>query len=329
MVKVSVIIPIYNVEAFLGECLLSVQAQTLREIEILLVDDGSSDNSGKIADSFAAADPRMRVFRQKNSGYASACNVGLSMACGKYISIVEPDDFIEPDMLERLYNCAEENRADVAKARYWEMLDLPSKRIERVCGAVIESAKPFILGDHPELLSMHPSIWSCLYLRDFIREFGISFISGRYRGWEDNPFQIQTLYLARRISYVNDPLYHWRVLSPMDYVKIPCVEMPIERIDAMHSFLASEGCSNPQIYEALFRRDMVYFKKIFQKAPLADLPYLRGRVKAYFRRLAAEDALYTPVRNRRLVMFPCIYFMLTKLTLPLKKTLKNVKIRLK
>ena len=98
MVKVSVIIPIYNVEAFLGECLPSVQAQTLREIEILLVDDGSSDNSGKIADSFAAADPRMRVFRQKNSGYASACNVGLSMACGKYISIVEPDDFIEPNI---------------------------------------------------------------------------------------------------------------------------------------------------------------------------------------------------------------------------------------
>ena len=113
MLKVSVIVPICNVEKYLEQCLMSLSAQTLQEMEIICINDGSKDGSSAIAHKFAAKDTRFRVIDKENSGYGKTMNLGLSLAQGEYVGIVESDDFIEPKMFSYLYELADKHRADV------------------------------------------------------------------------------------------------------------------------------------------------------------------------------------------------------------------------
>lgn len=112
--KVSIIIPVYNVEAYLFRCLHSILNQSLKDIEVILIDDGSTDNSGKICDKFAKQDTRIRVVHQTNSGVSLARNRGIDMAQGEYIGFVDPDDYIDECMYETLVQEIESNEADVA-----------------------------------------------------------------------------------------------------------------------------------------------------------------------------------------------------------------------
>jgi len=113
MTKISVIIPVYNSEKYLRACLDSVTRQTLREIEIICVDDGSTDSSGEILRAYASRDRRVKIISQKNSGAGAARNAGLALAQGEYLSFLDADDFFAPQMLEEAYANAAENRADV------------------------------------------------------------------------------------------------------------------------------------------------------------------------------------------------------------------------
>ena len=111
-ILVSVIVPVYNVENYLRQCLDSITGQTLRNIEIICVDDSSTDSSGKILEEYAKKDERIKIITQPNKGAGAARNNGLSAAQGKYLSFLDSDDFFEPDMLELAYKKAEEDRAD-------------------------------------------------------------------------------------------------------------------------------------------------------------------------------------------------------------------------
>ena len=112
MVKVSVIIPVYNAEKYLKQCLNSICRQTLQEIEIICVDDGSTDNSLNILQEYTNADPRIQVLTQKNQGAGAARNYGLRTARGLYLSFLDADDFFEPNMLEEAVNTIELYSAD-------------------------------------------------------------------------------------------------------------------------------------------------------------------------------------------------------------------------
>ena len=119
MKKVSVIIPVYNVEEYLEECMESVIHQTLKEIEILCVNDGSTDHSLQILEQYAKKDDRIRIISQENSGYGKAMNCGLDAATGEYIGIVEPDDYVPLNMYEDLYGKAKEEKLDFVKADFY------------------------------------------------------------------------------------------------------------------------------------------------------------------------------------------------------------------
>ena len=112
MVKVSVIIPVYNVEPYLKQCMDSVVGQTLKDIEIICVDDGSTDGSLDILREYAAEDNRIQIIEQKNAGAGAARNNGMRHATGKYLSFLDSDDFFEPRMLEKAYDLAEKDQAD-------------------------------------------------------------------------------------------------------------------------------------------------------------------------------------------------------------------------
>lgn len=114
MPRVSVIVPVYNVEAYLTECVESILNQSLKDLELILIDDGSPDSCGKICDEYSAKDSRVRVIHQENHGVSYARNAGLNIATGDYIGFVDPDDYIAPDMFETMLSAAEENDCNIA-----------------------------------------------------------------------------------------------------------------------------------------------------------------------------------------------------------------------
>ena len=115
---VSIIIPVYNVEKYLAECIESVLKQTYQNIEILLIDDGSPDNSGKICDEYEEKDSRVRVIHKENGGVSSARNVGLEQANGEYITFIDSDDFVSESYIEELYIALENGNSDLAFCKY-------------------------------------------------------------------------------------------------------------------------------------------------------------------------------------------------------------------
>ena len=119
MTKVSVLVPIYNVEKYLDECLASLAKQTLKDIEIICINDGSTDNSPKILQKYAKKYSNFVVINKQNSGYGDSMNKGLEKATGEYIGIVESDDFIESDAFKKLYELAHKTKADIVKTNYF------------------------------------------------------------------------------------------------------------------------------------------------------------------------------------------------------------------
>ncbi len=213
--KVSVVVPIYNVERYLRECVDSILAQTLKDIEVILVDDGSPDKCGEIIDQYAKKDARVVAVHQKNSGYSIAVNKGIDLARGEYIGIIESDDWIEPDMYEQLYNDAKKNKTDVTKGMFYiynstsdeGMRDIVYKNPSGVDLRYAPSGA-FTLSDWPKLIAFHASIWSSIYRADFVKAIKIPDTAGA--SYQDFPFMVETLCRAKRISVVKRPFVHWR-----------------------------------------------------------------------------------------------------------------------
>ena len=121
---ISIIVPVYNVKNYLEKCLQSICGQTYKNLEIILIDDGSSDGSGELCDLFAQRDGRIKVIHQTNAGQSAARNRGLAVAQGELLGFVDSDDWIEPDMYEFLYHLHRNCRKDQSEALFWAILQL-------------------------------------------------------------------------------------------------------------------------------------------------------------------------------------------------------------
>ena len=113
--RVTVLVPIYNVEEYLPKCLLSLSNQILDDMEVICLNDGSTDNSLDIIKDFAKKDPRIKIVNKKNTGYGDTMNKGIKLASGEYIGIVEPDDYVDPDMFIEMYALAKKHDADILR----------------------------------------------------------------------------------------------------------------------------------------------------------------------------------------------------------------------
>lgn len=220
--KVSIIVPTYNVEEYLRECMDSVINQTLKEIEIICIDDGATDNSGKILDDYARKDRRVKVFHNENGGYGKAMNYGLMHANGEYIGIVEPDDYVLPDMFEKLYEEASEKNLDWIKSNfkrfYGEQGDrdfeeVPLSYEEDIYGRVI------VPKQEPEILKLTMNIWTGIYKNQFLRDNQIWFNNTPGASFQDNGFWIQTLTLADRVYFMDEYYYMNRRDNPNSSIK--------------------------------------------------------------------------------------------------------------
>lgn len=220
---VSVVVPIYNVERFLRQAVDSILNQTLKDIEVILVDDGSPDNCGKICDEYAEKDSRVRVIHQKNGGLGNAYNNGIAAAKGEYIGFVEPDDWIEPEMYEVMYENAKHYNTDATKCGFWMYNSKgSSKNIDAngIFGVVCnEPSGAFKIEDYELLCAYHSSIWSYIYRSDFVKQ--IKFVETKGgAAYVDAPFGFEVLCRAKRLSIVPHSFYHWRVENHGNSVSI-------------------------------------------------------------------------------------------------------------
>lgn len=212
--KISIIVPIYNAEKYLEQCLESIARQTLKEIEIICVDDGSTDCSPAIMDEFAKKDDRFKVIHKANGGNGHSMNAGLKAATGEYIGCVEADDFIEPNMFEKLYLYSNEGTIDIVKSNFWNCYEEDNGKITRVINEeranMPELSTPFTIREYPQILWGHPSIWSAIYKRTLIENNGIKFKEAKGGGWVDNPFFFETMCCAKSIYWTKRPFYCYR-----------------------------------------------------------------------------------------------------------------------
>lgn len=235
MAKVSVIVPVYNVEKYLTECIDSILSQTMTDIEIICVNDGSKDKSLEILNEYAVKDKRVIVINKSNSGYGHTMNTGLNIASGEYIGIIESDDFASKNMFEDLYKIAKEYDADIVKGdwyNYWSKNKFARKNNR------ISSAKTFKLTNSTEdksLLRINPSVWSAIYKREFLNKYNIRFLETPGASYQDLAFSFKVFALAQRVVLTDKAYLYYRQdnmnSSVKSKTKVYCVCDEYDEID--------------------------------------------------------------------------------------------------
>lgn len=234
MPKLSIIVPVYKAESFLDRCVESVRSQSFTDWELLLIEDGSPDESGALCDRFAAEDARIRAFHKPNGGVSSARNVGLNEAKGQYIAFLDSDDWFLPGFLETLVTLAEESGADSAGCAHMnvaesgaaapEVAALPTGVYgkDEIMKGIVDRLMTDRTGIPGEILNGF--IWRFIYTRDIIEQYQIRF-EGAYL--EDEIFLIEYFFRAEKLAMTEEPLYGYLLNSASathrymkDYMKV-------------------------------------------------------------------------------------------------------------
>ncbi len=225
MAKVSIIIPTYNVEQYLDQCMKSVIRQSLQDIEIVCVNDGSTDSSLDILKKYAAEDSRVVIVDQPNGGYGKAMNAGFDKATGEYIGIVEPDDYIAPEMYEDLYNTAKEHNLDFVKSDFYRFVTKENGDIQfkyfHLSTEPEDYNRVFAPCETPEALNYVMNTWCGIYRRSFLLEYGIRHNETPGASFQDNGFFFQTFAFGRSAMIIDRAYYMNRRDNPNSSVKNP------------------------------------------------------------------------------------------------------------
>ena len=203
---ISIIVPVYNMEQYLERCMNSIWAQTYKNLEIILVDDGSTDCSAQMCDEYAVKDDRIKVVHKRNGGLSDARNAGLAVASGTYIGYVDSDDWIEPDMYEQMYRACVEKNAQVAICRYAQVYK--DQTIQggnsKVTALEQEELLRVYIGGQEEYI-IYNSVWSKLFKREVVD--GILFPVGKNS--EDIMYTTKAFCKAKRGVYIDTCLYNY------------------------------------------------------------------------------------------------------------------------
>ncbi len=203
---ISVIVPVFNVKDYLNECVESILNQTYTNLEVVLVDDGSTDNSSKICDEYAEKDSRVKVIHQQNKGQAESRQIGINASCGEYLYFVDSDDYIELDLIEKVMNVFSEKDVDIVNFE-WDTFGkgkIPSP--EKICEGVLTSKQA--LG---ELVkgNINNYFVNKVYKRQVFA--GVDFLKNRL--WEDMGVMYSVFINAKSIYCLPQKLYHYRMRS--------------------------------------------------------------------------------------------------------------------
>lgn len=256
---ISIIVPVYNVEKYLPRCLDSLAFQTLKEIEIILVDDGSTDNSGDLCDRYAEKDPRFHVIHQESAGLSAARNRGMEASRADWLMFVDSDDYVSPDFCLAPYTAARNQGADLVFFRRWRVTQHDIKLL-RVRGSGSSGCKT-----RPEAISMLSlpgigyAVWNKLYKKSLFS--GVRFPEGK--GCEDLGTTYKTVLRASAVWYLDQPLYY-HVQRPGSITATPRLSQAEDRYELytqMLRDLESAGCiqkGSPEYRVRLYNMSLRY-----------------------------------------------------------------------
>ena len=218
-IAVSILVPICNVERYLEKCLNSLISQTLKNIEIICINDGSTDDSLSIIKKYVQKDNRIVLIDKMNTGYGDSMNKGLKVVKGDYIGIVESDDFVDRTMYENLYNIALKYKADIVKSSFYQYWEKPEKIVYSNLfsnnGIDVNAEE-----NRKTILKSPPSIWTCVYKKDFIFKNDINFLATPGAAYQDTSFHFKTTSLAKNIVTIPDAYLYYRQDNFNSSVKI-------------------------------------------------------------------------------------------------------------
>ena len=224
MPKVSVIVPVYNVKPYLRACMDSIVRQTLKDIEIICINDGSTDGSLEILREYADRDSRIVLIDKENGGYGMAMNIGLDRATGEYVGIVEPDDYVALTMFEDLYDKAREYDLDLVKADFYRFYTEEEKDIYILTKLSLNPQDYGTVFKPTERTSSFfyvMNTWSGIYRLAFIREKGMRHNETPGAAFQDNGFWFQTFMYAERAMIIDIPCYRVRRDNPNSSIRNP------------------------------------------------------------------------------------------------------------
>lgn len=260
--KVSVIVPVYNAEEFLEQCLESIVNQTLRDIEIILINDGSTDNSAKICEEYAKKDSRIifETISTSNCGPSIAKNKGLGFAKGEFIGFIDSDDWIDLDFYEKLYNAAIETSSQIAVTNIIRKREYHQKyRIHYEKQEVFESVQEKINSCNiPEMCYM----WNKIYHRETFKKNGLLFEENVF--YEDVRLLIKVIYSLGRLVTVPDANYYYRVNKKSIVKSCPGAKKLKDHYEALLELLSFADGHNIKIDEKVrsITKDKKYFLNI-------------------------------------------------------------------
>lgn len=269
--RLSVVVPIYNVAAYLETCLESIAAQTSRDLEVVMVDDGSTDESPSIAEAFAKRDTRFRLVRQPNRGLGAARNTGVEHANGEFLAFADSDDAVPDHAYELMLSTLAESGSDFVTGKTMRFTAFGSARTT-FQGPVFERTRLRTHITRFPLLRVDRTAWNKLFRRSFWDEHGFRFPEGVY--YEDTPVMLPAHYVARSVDVLEEAVYFWRVREGSDLsitqkrTELKSLRDRVAAVDHVSRFLAERKMNiSKALYDrAVLRQDLRFFLMVLPSA---------------------------------------------------------------
>lgn len=319
---ISVIVAVYNIEEYLPRCVDSILAQTYRQLEIILVDDGSKDRSGQICDDYAARDARIRVIHKKNGGLSDARNAGLDIAAGAYIGFVDGDDWIEPDMYYAMYEACKAAGAQMAACRYKQITKsgiIDASGGNSVSLSRVEALEIYVTGD--ERYQIYNSVWSKLFARTLIQD--MRFPVGKNS--EDIMFTTKAFCRIERLAYLDKAYYNYvldregSIMNEKAGERRLKDEIPFWREQIAYIKDAGMPALSDKAAYHFYRRMLFYYidfmenkqTRGYAKELISQLKAEKGKIKQIY----AQEYVATGdrVRMKLVLNSPGLYYRIVKL----------------
>jgi glycosyltransferase involved in cell wall biosynthesis len=295
LIKVSVVIPVYNVEKYIRECLESLINQTLNEIEIILINDSSTDSSGEICKEYASKDSRIVLINNtQNIGSGFSRNAGIDIAKGEYLGFVDPDDWIDLDFYEKLYEKAKSEDLDIAKASCSYVFEEQNNRVaSKPC--INKKIEKGLKNNIPVFINFHGEHWSAIYKTDLQRRS-----KARYpniRNSQDDVFLLMIAFFCKSIGFVENKFYHYRIHGDSVVHRTDAVyyDSQIKRIELQLEFLNSKTLD-----------DNIYFMftyGIFIHVIRKLIPIFIGELISLDKKIEYINSLSTVMSKNRIIEF--------------------------
>lgn len=306
---ISIIVPVYNVKEFLNKCLISIISQTYRSIEIILVDDGSTDESGLICDMYKEKDKRIQVIHKKNGGLSDARNMGLHIAKGEYVMFIDSDDYLNIHMVEELYCSIVELKADVAICGF--------KRVENDNINIYEKpgiTQHKVISGRQVIVDIYSGkgenttfvAWNKIYKRELFVNNGIEYPFGRI--YEDTFTTYKLLYHASKVAITEACMYYYRIrqgsIINTKITRKKCIDAIDSNTIAVADF---EKWNDTQLMSMAFnyacRSAIIEYTKASQIIDICDREYCKKYILFYYKRDWNHYAKKSELSIRKVIVY--------------------------